>query len=152
MTEQKAIDNLVSMKVEIEYETNDTKQMKRIKCETIKTAISALEEIRQYREIGTVEEIGEAFEHWEKKAAIMQFVINRYLEIGSVEECREAVYKMKPEKPIAAKDKYSNVYACPCCGYILIHKDETGWFCGKKYKSCPECAKKIDWSEEDEID
>ena len=38
---QKAIDNLISMKVEIEYESNDTKQMKRIKCDTINEAIKA---------------------------------------------------------------------------------------------------------------
>lgn len=25
-------------------------------------------------------------------------------------------------------DKYSDTYVCPCCGYTLIHKDETGWF------------------------
>lgn len=90
--------------------------------EIARTAISALEEIQHYREI------------------------------GNVEECREAKYKIKPEKPKKAKNKYSKAYACPCCGYILIHKDETGWFCGKRHNYCPECGKKIDWSEEGDID
>ena len=75
--------------------------------------------------------------------------IQQYREIGTVERYRVMAYKMKPEKPIKATNKYSNAYACPCCGYILIYKDETGWFCGRKYKFCPECAKNIDWSEKE---
>ncbi len=42
METQKAIDNLISMKAEIEYESDDTKQMKRIKIDTINEAIKAL--------------------------------------------------------------------------------------------------------------
>ena len=56
------------------------------------TAISALEEIQQYREIGTVE------------------------------ECREAVEKQKPKKPDYEGDGYADGYMvydtwiCPNCG------------------------------------
>lgn len=129
--------------------------------EGLDTAIKALEEIQHYREIGTVEEIkdllaviSEAEEDVDESGISVGFIKNiiqlaKYKKIGTVEECRAATYKMKPEKPIVAKDKYSDAYVCPCCGYILIHKDETGWFCGRNYKSCPECAKKIDWSKEE---
>lgn len=85
--------------------------------EALDMAIPALEEIQQYRTIGTVN------------------------------ECRAAVYKTIPQKPTVAKDKYSNVYACPCCGYILIHKDETGYFCGQKYRFCPECGERLKWED-----
>lgn len=42
METQKAIDNLISMKTEIEFESDDTKQMKRIKIDTINEVIKAL--------------------------------------------------------------------------------------------------------------
>lgn len=130
MTEQEAIQQLEFDRAMILFdpstgETIEPEMLKLFNEDNYKTyiadglAIKALEEIQQYREIGTVE---------------------RY---------RVMAYKMKPEKPIKATNKYSNVYACPCCGYILIHKDETGWFCGRKYKFCPECAKNIDWSEKE---
>ena len=42
METQQVIDNLISMKTEIEFESDDTKQMKRIKIDTINEAIKAL--------------------------------------------------------------------------------------------------------------
>ena len=42
METQQVIDNLVSMKTEIEFESDDTKKMKRIKIDTINEAIKAL--------------------------------------------------------------------------------------------------------------
>ena len=85
--------------------------------QALTSAISALKEIQQYREIGTVE------------------------------ECREAVEKQKPMKPKIHKDRFSNTYNCPKCSYVLIHRDETGWFCGQHYKFCPECGQAIRWEE-----
>lgn len=74
-------------------------------CETIDTAISALKEIQQYREIGTVE------------------------------ECREAVEKRKPKKPHRNYKKFSGLWCkcgwylgqkqcldikyCPNCGQAI---------------------------------
>lgn len=42
METQQVIDNLISMKTEIEFESDDTKKMKRIKIDTINEAIKAL--------------------------------------------------------------------------------------------------------------
>lgn len=117
--ELKVTESVIGFEKEFENMSKRVLEWRMRRAKGIKMAIKALEEIQQYREIGTVE---------------------RY---------RVMAYKMKPEKPIKATNKYSNVYACPCCGYILIHKDETGWFCGRKYKFCPECAKNIDWSEKE---
>ena len=86
-------------------------------CETIDTAISALKEIQQYREIGTVE------------------------------ECREAVEKQKPKKPIPINyqdyaDKIDNAeffegsYFCPNCGTVL----RSGSYCNR-------CGQKLGWNE-----
>ena len=61
-------------------------------CETIDTAISALKEVQQYREIGTVE------------------------------ECREAVERQKPKMPDYEGDGYADgemvydTWICPNCG------------------------------------
>ena len=74
--------------------------------------------------------------------------IQQYREIGTVEECREAVERQKAKKPRKKLNKYSNTYKCPNCDCEFIHKDETGWFCGKKYKFCPDCGRAIDWNEE----
>ena len=83
----------------------------------IDTAIEALKEIQQYREIGTVE------------------------------ECREAVEKQKPKKPIPINyqdyaDKIDNAeffegsYFCPNCGTVL----RSGSYCNR-------CGQKLGWHE-----
>lgn len=76
--------------------------------------------------------------------------VQQYREIGTVEECREAVDKQKQKKPKIHKDRFSNTYNCPKCSYVLIHRDETGWFCGQHYKFCPGCGQAIQWKESEE--
>lgn len=49
--------------------------------------------------------------------------------------------------PNVSKDKYSDTYICPSCNYTLIHKDETGYFCGRKYIFCPECGQRLKWED-----
>ena len=85
--------------------------------EAARTAISALKEIQQYREIGTVE------------------------------ECREAVEKQKPKKPIpinhqdyADKIAYAEFlqdsYFCPYCKTVL-----------RSGSHCNRCGQKLNWNE-----
>lgn len=85
--------------------------------EIARNAISALEEIQQHREIGTVE------------------------------ECREAVEKQKAKKPIPINyqdyaDKIDNAeffegsYFCPNCGTVL----RSGSYCNR-------CGQKLGWNE-----
>lgn len=88
-------------------------------CETIDTAITALKEIQQYREIGTVE------------------------------DCREAVEKQKPKKriyPKTALERYYHAPECPnckrelkpqICGYTLPQAIGI-------YSYCPWCGQAID--------
>ena len=88
--------------------------------EVARDAIKALEEIQQYREIGTVE------------------------------ECREAVEKQKAKKPIPINykkyaDKIENMefledaYLCPNCKKVI----RSGSFCGR-------CGQKLNWNENSE--
>ena len=82
--------------------------------EAVDTAIKALEEVQQYRQIGTVE------------------------------ECRAAVEKQTAAKPLGGMDADGNDYAiCRECSAILSDGE---WFA----QYCPECGKKVDWSDENE--
>lgn len=88
-------------------------------------AISALKEVRQYREIGTVE------------------------------ECREAVEKQIPKKPVCKPKPYNesvgfnDEWFCPSCGayigYFYEGMDEP-----EQMEYCNECGQHIarDWSDE----
>lgn len=89
--------------------------------EASKLAIKSLEEIQQYRIIGTVE------------------------------ECREARERQKPKIPYISGDGYDNegnliydMYDCPNCGknYEVDYHD---------YKYCPECGQAIDRSDLDKL-
>lgn len=76
--------------------------------------------------------------------------IQQYREIGTVEECREGAEKQKPKKPIVGADFmvgrddngepiWDSDYACPECGLGIA--DE--------YICCPYCGQVIDWGEEE---
>ena len=83
----------------------------------IEEAISALKEIQQYREIGTVE------------------------------ECREAVEKQKPKKCDVTKDNFRIYYKCPTCNHCLRVEYNHGSWMGKKSKNCSKCGQAINWEE-----
>ena len=68
----------------------------------------------------------------------------QYREIGTVEECREAVEKQKPKKPDYEGDGYDDkgelvydTWICPNCDkkYEVDYDD---------YKHCPNCGQAID--------
>ena len=67
----------------------------------IDTAIKALEEIQQYKEIGTVE------------------------------ECREAVEKQKPKKPVLRNDNGKLRKSCPVCGCFFSPLSRSCPKCGQ---------------------
>lgn len=107
-----------------------------------------LDELLQYREIGTVEECKELAsivnmaERNELAKAIDEWL--KYNKIGTVEECREAVEKQKPKKPDYEGDGYDDkgelvydTWICPNCDkkYEVDYDD---------YKHCPNCGQAID--------
>ena len=49
--------------------------------------------------------------------------------------------------PDVHKNKFSDAYTCPNCNLVFIHKDTTGWFCGKQYKFCPDCGQRLKWED-----
>lgn len=88
---ERIIDNFLSHSRGEIKDANETIEM----CDM---AISALKEIQQYREIGTVEELKNVGIVLIKRNKTLERMIDECMEyekIGTVEECREAVEKLK---------------------------------------------------------
>lgn len=140
---ERIIDNFLSHSRGEIKDANETIEM----CDM---AISALKEVQQYREIGTVEEIKKA------KACIkllrriktLEGIMVECLEyerIGTLEECREAVEKQKPKK-IIIRDW--NPTKCPTCGHELSTSLGDGYYKHPTFlKRFPECGQAIQWDE-----
>ena len=110
--------------------------------ESIDMAIKALEEVQQYRAIGTVEELETASKYLRlvKKHGTVGKSIEacaEYEGIGTVEECREAMEKQRRK---IVKNQYGTNYVlkagyCPVCG------------CGvtARWDYCQCCGQKLNW-------
>lgn len=110
--------------------------------ESIDMAIKALEEVQQYRAIGTVEELETASKYLRlvKKHGTVGKAIDacaEYEGIGTVEECREAMEKQRRK---IVKNQYGTNYVlkagyCPVCG------------CGvtARWDYCQCCGQKLNW-------
>ena len=101
---------------------------------SLQYCITALEEIQQYRKIGTVDQIRSYLKKIIKE-------VRQYREIGTVEECREAREKQKPKPPKEANGEYG-YYICPTCGNGTYVSDEF-----EVYKFCLHCGQAIQWNE-----
>lgn len=120
------------------------------------TAIKALEEVQQYRALGTPEELRSMKEHGGftgvelAQIAAGRMKLKEYQTIGTPEECRAAREKQIPKRPKEYEDKY---YGCPTCRNVLLHKWE-------KYPDklmdkrnglpyCLGCGQKLNWEDEE---
>lgn len=83
--------------------------------------VAALEEIRRYRDTGTIEEIKR---------------MQRYEEIGTVEECREARARQTAQLPVITARRY----VCPRC--------RASRNINQKYAFCPSCGQRLAWGQE----
>lgn len=116
------------------------------------TAVKALEEVQQYRVIGTVERFQQLTEQFKphttdetscperhcNKCDKYRKEAERYQAIGTVEECQEARERQMPKKYKKTHPcKSVTYYQCPCCNGLL-HINEN--FCG-------ECGQAIDWED-----
>ena len=122
----------------------------------LEVALYALEEIRNYRKLGTLEELARAkrYINLAKKHGTIGEMIDEcaeYESIGTVEECREAREKQKPKAPKdelkinpvidcngAYVDADTTVYLlCPNCGEMVGIDENVDKF-------CRECGQAID--------
>lgn len=109
--------------------------------------IKALEEIQQYRAIGTVEELQDMKNNYFEALSDWR----QYRKIGTLEECRAAMEKQTAKRPDYEGDGYADghlvydTWICPCCGkHYEVDYDE--------YDFCPDCGQKLDWRASDETD
>lgn len=115
------------------------------KTDLMKIMIKALEEIQQYREIGTPDELLQLKENGAftgvelAQLVAMQMKLKEYLTIGTVDECRAAVEKQAAKIADLSGDGYADghlvydTYECPHCGehYELDYD---------RYEYCPNCG------------
>lgn len=160
MTENEAIEEL----------KNDCNELgKAIPCDTslgesfknaYAMAIKALEEVQQYRQIGSVELFAgtKKLSDLTKKCGTIGKVFDEcaeYAAIGTVEECREAVEKQTAKKPEFVDTRFMNngkhisdgcqlqkCYKCPNCNQHIFHVWDDELYC--KY-----CGQHIDWRDEE---
>ena len=117
--------------------------------EALETAIQALEEIQQYRAIGSVKEIKirEAqFARLSEGYLNDLTLLREYQSIGTVEEFKALKEKNEPKKAIG-KRKYDEAY-CPACNEVI--SDGEFWALDEYVHHCNYCGqavKGVDWSE-----
>lgn len=71
--------------------------------------------------------------------------IQQYREIGTVEECREAVEKQKAKKCIIDSCPDHTHYKCPSCGKIHLSRYKHGFpSLGRIPRFCDHCGQAID--------
>lgn len=99
-----------------------------------RVAIKSLEEVQQYREIGTVEELQDMKSNYFEALSDWR----QYRKIGTLEECRAAVERNNEKTRII--DGITE-----CCGYDFgIDAFQRGLS-----KFCPVCGRKIERSDEE---
>ena len=89
--------------------------------EAAKMAIQALEEVQQYRTIGTPEELQDMKSNYFEALSDWR----QYRKIGTLEECRAAREKQIAKKPMMKPyfdDMEEEYLCCPTCGEILTDR------------------------------
>lgn len=105
--------------------------------EALDMAIQALEEIQQYRAIGTVEEI----QSIKDQLLMVKDMCKDYYEIGTIDEFKALKEKSVAKKPLRIPDDDTCIYYgyyCPCCNEPLSNT--------ARIKRCF-CGQALDWSE-----
>lgn len=107
-------------------------------------AIQALEEIQQYRAIGTVEEFQKLRKMFGDDFSEMSEVVKRilkeypeYQSIGTIEEFKALKEKAEPRKVIEHKTPYFVHWQCGNCG--------AEFYSGQTF--CDDCGHSADWGE-----
>lgn len=111
-------------------------------------AIKALEEVQEYRKIGTLEELKAAkiYIDLAKKHDTIGKVIEEcaeYEAIGTVEEVREAVKNTKAKKCVKDTCPDHTHYKCPTCGKIQKTEYKDCTF-GCILNNCSNCGQRLE--------
>lgn len=76
--------------------------------------------------------------------------VQQYREIGTPEECRAWKEKQNAKKIISFDYNNGTVnYGCPVCKRKIISKIDGKWCGGTFNEYCDRCGQKLDWSDKD---
>ena len=82
---------------------------------------------------------------------VMVEELKQYRAIGTPEECQAAMEKQTAKKVISFEYHNGTInYGCPVCKWKIISKINGEWCCGTFNEYCDRCGQKLDWSDEDE--
>lgn len=82
---------------------------------------------------------------------VMVEELKQYRTIGTPEECRAAVEKQTAKKVVSFEYHNGTInYGCPVCKWKIISKINGEWCVGTFNEYCDRCGQKLDWSDEDE--
>ena len=106
-----------------------------IECEDMMNiCVKALEEIQQYRAIGTVEQLNTLQQDYWK----LNEVCKEYSAIGTIDEFKALKEKMASKKVVAISLTHEGrVGNCPNCNNFVAENYD---------KNCPKCSRELDWS------
>lgn len=114
--------------------------------EDLEMMVKCLEELQQYRAIGTVEGYKRAVEVSKENyylCAEYKARLKKYEAIGTIDEFKALKEKVEPKKPLPkGTHKGIDNFYCPNCNHPLTNRHEQ---CELPY--CDICGQKLDWSE-----
>lgn len=111
-----------------ELSMREEESLDAIDCEDIMDiCVKALEEIQQYRAIGTVEDIQLIF----SLCKDLERIVKKYEAIGTLDEFKVLKEKNEPKKIVRFEDGDK----CPICNHWV----------GFRYDYCDGCGQKLDW-------
>ena len=94
---------------------------------------------------------GESFENAYAMAIKALEEVQQYRQIGTVEECRAWKEKQNAKKIISFDYNNGTVnYGCPVCKRKIISKIDGEWCGGTFNEYCDRCGQKLDWRVNDE--
>ena len=81
-------------------------------------------------------------EYWEhRQVAEYLKEIQQYREIGTVEEFKTLKEKAEPKKIVFSREFLWAGKRCPSCNAVALYE-----MVEKRYKYCPNCGQKLDWT------
>ena len=113
-----------------------------------RTAISAMQELQEYKQLGTLEDLIKLKERELSGVELAKIACNlnlleKYKQLGTPEEIREAVEKQKAKKPKGDLHSVPH-YRCPNCNStVKLYQNSV------KDEICRWCGQVIDWGEEE---
>ena len=179
MDYQKAISNCLAMISFLRADRGEqikTRQINRIREDTLKTAISAMQELEQYKQLGTLEDIKnlqsmeicnfEQLKSYRQIGSVREFreckeilgkayanelatIIDEYAEyrkLGTLEEVRAAVERLQPKAPNWHTNPVMENGKLPVCPTCNTIMVRTEILGRTIDEHCVTCGQAIDWS------